>query len=67
MQVVFSNRNLEASHSERIHLSNLVLLCYYHQLLLASPLGRTGLEAHFLDFLCTNRSGGFSFSSFQEY
>jgi hypothetical protein len=40
---------------ERIHLSNLVLLCFYQQLLLASPLARPGLESRFMDFLTTNR------------
>jgi hypothetical protein len=53
LQVVFSNRNLDASHPERIHLSNLALMCYYEQL--TGLLAASGLQAKFLDFLTTNR------------
>ena len=55
LQAVFNSQNIDISHVERVHLSNLSLMCQYHQLCSASLLSKYYFEEKLLYFLKTNR------------
>ena len=55
LQAVFNTQNLEVSQTEKIHLSNLALMCYFQQNLVKTFLSRDHFEEKILSFLKNNK------------
>ena len=55
LQAVFSSQNIEISAGDRVHLSNLSLMCQFHQLCSSSLLSKYYFEEKLFFFLKTNR------------
>ena len=55
LQAVFSSQNIEISAGDRVHLSNLSLMCQFHQLCSSSHLSKYYFEEKLFFFLKCNR------------
>ena len=55
LQAVFSSQNIEISAGDRVHLSNLSLMCQFHQLCSSSLLSKYYFEEKLFFFLKSNR------------
>ena len=55
LQAIFNTQNLEVSQTEKIHLSNLAMMCYFQQNLETNFLSRDHFEDKILSFLRQNK------------
>jgi len=55
LQAIFNTQNLEVSQTEKIHLSNLAMMCYFQQNLETTFLSRDHFEDKILSFLRQNK------------
>ncbi|XP_023343350.1 uncharacterized protein LOC111712841 [Eurytemora carolleeae] len=55
LQVLFSNKNHDSTHREKVHLANLTLISYFQQILKSTMFIKQRLEDKFANFLLENR------------